>query len=458
MKKNTFYSALLFFALIVFSDCSKRQHDSSIQNKPLSAGELAKLTDSTLSNNEMNGKFLYTHLKYYVGTVDLTKSIPAERRDSLLAKIEECAVKLKDHMTYDQIIDDLVAHRGMANKVGANLKEFQHSVQQFLINNPEADSKTAWDYCLVEEKKVRNNANLTYNEKNDILFNHTLLRYTLKWKLEQQDFNHMKSVLIKVNSIKQVNSTFWSSVACFFGTISAYAGYAVTFGLDKILGAVIGASGQIVRSTNPCDGTTNTNVCQDPLSVSFPYRCYTTGDPLVCTAVGYGNNTPQQFTFDFRYNNDLNNHLYSNFAPNYTDNITIPGSYLTSSITDIAVQCVTSCTSGSPLWFGWFNLSDLGKPYFTISGNGNFTVADANYYSSFQYNADGPFWDANPTIQWQIIPSGYPGYSATGTILGSGNNGSCLIKWDGHAGFATLRCTMTVSCATIVQNYSIHIN
>lgn len=456
MKKFVFYSALLLFALIVFPACSKRQQDSSMQNIPLSVGDLAKLTDSTLSNNEMNGKFLYTHLKYYLGTVDLTKSIPAERRDSILSSIEECTAKLKGRIPYDQIIDELVATRGMSNKVGVNLKEFQHSVLQFLINNPEADSKIVWDYCLKEEKKVRNNTDLTYNEKNDILFNHTILRYALKWKLEQLDFKRIQNGLLKVNSVKQINSGFWSSVACFFGTISGYVGYAVTFGLNKILGAVIGAAGQLVRSTFSCDGT-NTNVCQDPLSVSFPYSCYTTGNPLVCTAVGYGNITPQQFTFDFRYNNDLNNHLYSNFAPNYTDNITLPGSYLTSNITDVAVQCVTSCSSGNPLWFGWFHLSDLGKPYFTISGNGNFTVANANY-SNFQYNADGPFWDANPTIQWQIIPSGYPGYSATGTIIGTGNSGICIVKWDGHPGFATLQCTMTVSCATIVQYFSIHIN
>ena len=90
------------------------------------------------------------------------------------------------------------------------------------------------------------------------------------------------------------------------------------------------------------------------------------------------------------------------------------------SATSVAVKCQTNCSNGNPLWFGWFTLSDLGKPYFTISGNSNFNVSDIpDPHSSevMNYFASGPISDTNASIQWEIVPSGYPNYSATGTIV-----------------------------------------
>jgi hypothetical protein len=34
-------------------------------------------------NNELDGKFLYTHLKYYMGSVDLTSYLPKEHQELL---------------------------------------------------------------------------------------------------------------------------------------------------------------------------------------------------------------------------------------------------------------------------------------------------------------------------------------------------------------------------------------
>ncbi|MFY7829155.1 MAG: hypothetical protein ACOVQ4_18645 [Flectobacillus sp.] len=74
------------------------------------------------------------------------------------------------------------------------------------------------------------------------------------------------------------------------------------------------------------------------------------------------------------------------------------------------------------------------------------------------YLIQGPVNSTNANIQWEIIPSGYPNYSTTGTIMWGVNSTQVGIKWDRHAGYANLKCTATVNCATIVNYYTIHIN
>ena len=107
------------------------------------------------------------------------------------------------------------------------------------------------------------------------------------------------------------------------------------------------------------------------------------------------------------------------------------------------------------LKFGWFNLSDLGKPFFTISGSTNFSVDDAVYGQYYQLY--GLVSATNASVQWEIIPSGYPGYSATGVFTGQSNYSMVGVKWDNHPGFAALKCTATTQCGTVVNYFSVHI-
>ena len=311
-----------------------------------------------------------------------------------------------------------------------------------------------WSFCLNEEKKVRLDASQSYDEKNLILLNNTLIKYALNWKINL----YAKSKNSSTSNTRAGHSPydFWSTIACYAGTISTYIGIGTGFSGGNIAGAIVGAATGTVAAIYTCNGT-NQNVCQDPLTVSFPYQCYTYGSPLLCTAVGYGNIPPSQFTFDFRYNDDLNNYLWSNFGT--SNSIYIPGNYLTANITDIAVQCKTNCSNGNPLWFGWFNLSDLGKPYFTISGPSQISVADVSYYNyrGFTYEATGPINKTNAIISWRIIPYWYSGYSATGSVSGDGFT-EANVRWDPHPGFATLECTATVNnCATVTQDYQVQI-
>lgn len=70
---------------------------------------------------------------------------------------------------------------------------------------------------------------------------------------------------------------------------------------------------------------------------------------------------------------------------------------------------------------------------------------------------DGPFSLTNATIKWELIPSFYPDYSATGTILSPDNGSFLTVRWDPNPGYANLKCTTTTQCATIIQYYTIHI-
>jgi hypothetical protein len=451
MKKLVSF-LLVVSGFILMTRCSK--NSSNLKENAASNTSLAQLAakyqDSTLSNNEMTGQFLYTHLKYYLGTNDLTSFRPVGGHDEVEARVLHKIDGVRG-WSPDQIVEDLVKNQNITANEGSYLKEYNVSLGSFLQNNVGVDPETVWNFCLTEENKIRTDQSLTYEEKNQILLHHVLVRYALKWKLEQT--LAMTKTMTNGGSGTQVNS-LWSTIACFAGSISGYAGIATGFTGGNVLAAVIGAVAGVVNAIFTCNGS-NTNVCQDPLTVSFPYQCYTYGTPLLTTAVGYGNVKPAQFVFTYADNDNLNNLLWSNFTPN--NNIYLPGSYITSNITDIAVQCKTSCSNGNPLWFGWYKLTDLGKPYFTISGPANITVAQAGYQPSFEYDAIGPLQNTKATIQWQIIPSGYPNYSATGYFEGPSNSPMALIHWNASAGFATVQCTATVGCGTVVEYFSVHI-
>ena len=354
----------------------------------------------------------------------------------------------------DQVLTDLHANNLITANEKNYLNAYSTSINQFFKTSSAPSEDVLLNFLLAEEAKVKNASDLTYDEKYALLLHHTLVRYAVKWKCERLIPDMSNKLSTGAGGRSTISASVWTTIACYIGTIASYVGISTAFGGPNILAAVVGTVLGAVNAYYTCDGS-NKNVCQDPLSLSVPYQCYTYGNPLTFTAVGYGNTKPAQFVFSFADNDNLNNALYSNFTSNpYID---LPGNYLTSNITDVAVQCRTSCSAGNPLWFGWYKLSDLGKPYFTISGTSNMTVAQAAYYPQFEYDASGPIYNTNATISWQIIPSGYPNYSATGYFEGPPTGTMVFIHWNAVAGFATLACSATVNCATVTQYYTIHI-
>lgn len=374
--------------------------------------------------------------------------------------------------SHDEIIDGLVEQKYFSVNSGQSIKQYIKDLQTYLNSIPEKDNVMNW--CVDKEDAIRSDKALSSKEKIQILSHQALVRYALKWKMELMGGGVKSGRVLKTND-------FWSDLACWVGAISGFGGAGSSIATTvsyfnnagqvgalataapwAVLGGAIGVAFGIINAVITCSGSVCTTVCQDPASVALPYKCYNYGDPLLFEAVGYGdaNNHPSQFVFNFTYNNNLNNLLYSNFTSN--DYMWLSGSDIVShGATSVAVKCQTNCSNGNPLWFGWFTLSDLGKPYFTISGNSNFNVSDIpSPYSSevMSYFASGPINSTNASIQWEIVPSGYPNYSATGTIQWGANSSQVGIKWDQHAGYANLKCTTIVACATIVNYYTIHIN
>ena len=458
MKKLSFLS-LVLSAIILFPTCVKKNNDqSSSKLSPTQQAQLAKMfEDSTLSNIEMNGQFLYNHLKYHMA-VDMSTLSPGEKIDPFLPNLRKMFTKYSVYSNRE-VLDDLRTNNYITTAEKNYLTSYSTAITQYFGGNPAADETSALTFLGGQERIVRNDATLTYNEKYALLLHHTLVRYAIKWYMERY-VSPNTAIPGKVTTGTSgapgstISTSIWSTIACYAGSIASYVGIATAFAGTTVLVAAIGAALGAANAAFTCDGSSK-NVCQDPLTVSTPYQCYTYGNALTWTAVGYGNTKPAQFVFSFADNDNLNNALYSNFTSN--PYISLPGSYLTSSITDLAVQCKTSCSAGNPLWFGWFKLSDLGKPYFTISGTANMTVAQAAYYPTFEYDLSGPVYNTNATISWQIIPSGYPNYSATGTFNGPPSGTMVFIHWNASAGFATLACTATVGCASVTNYYTIHI-
>ncbi|GAB2785653.1 hypothetical protein GCM10027275_32510 [Rhabdobacter roseus] len=185
------------------------------------------------------------------------------------------------------------------------------------------------------------------------------------------------------------------------------------------------------------------------------------GNSLLFTAWGYGSIIPIQFRWEFWKNNNTssNNNFYGNFTgPNY---IYLPGNKIVNH--DVHTVALTSESYCSGAWkespgFGWFHLDELGKPYFSITGPGSLTTAEANYtVTGFSYFASGPVQSTpNTTTYWEILP-GYPGYTATGTILYRQYGKELRVRWNDTPGYALLKCAATSPCATVVNYYNVHI-
>ena len=463
MKKIIFILGVAI-SMSLFYSCSKNQttEPSFIgQTLPLSNVKIA--IDSTVYNHDQVGKFFYEHMKYYLGTVDALQFLPKDQREGFSKKFEAYKQKIAG-WTHDQTIDDLVASKVFSLKQGEILKNNQKLLTEYLTTKQPSKDEV-WNWLLVKEDETINNIRLSPQERSQLLIQQSIIRYALKQKYEQTDPKVIQAARVSSGKTSS-DCTFWSVLACWVGNIATAAGAgtgigAIVGGADgSVVGAAIGAGVGAIQSIVTCGCSVDKDVCQAPSSVSLPYRCYTPGQSLTFTAVGYGNVTPSQFTFYFKYNDNVNNSLWTNFTNN--NYIDLPGDYITNNnVSDVAVQVGVRCpgqnSDYNSIYYGWFNLANLGKPYFTISGRNNLTVSDASY-SFINYQASGPFSLTNATVYWELIPSGYPNYSATGTLL-SGHYGSYLtVQWDPHPGFANLKCTISNSCATIVQYYSVHIS
>jgi len=227
-----------------------------------------------------------------------------------------------------------------------------------------------------------------------------------------------------------------------------------------VIGAIIGVTVGTVQAIQNCD--CDYNVCQPPTGVAFPYECYTRGNSLRFTAWGYGSVTPASFKFWFYKDLNFNsaNNFYTHSSPN--NYIDLPGSQIVNNnVHDVALNIGSYCNNQwllSQSDFGWYDLDELGKPYFAISGSASISAADAAYYvNGYDYNATGLVqFTPGTSVQWEILPR-QPGYTATGTILFGANSPWVRVRWDGTPGFATLKCTGATSCHTEVKYYNVHI-
>ena len=177
---------------------------------------LENLVDSSLYNNESDGKFLFTHLKYYNGTVDLISSFPKEMQESFIRELNGMIEKNKGK-SHD-IIDGLIEQKYFSANSGQSIKQYVKDLQIYLNSIPEKDNVMKW--CVDKEDAIRGDKVLSYKEKIQILSHQALVRYALKWKME-----------LMVGGVKngrvQHTNDFWSDLACWVGSISGFAGSGV---------------------------------------------------------------------------------------------------------------------------------------------------------------------------------------------------------------------------------------
>ncbi|MFY7829157.1 MAG: hypothetical protein ACOVQ4_18655 [Flectobacillus sp.] len=108
---------MLVFVLALLTQCTKDipLNDSMIN----SSGNRTSIpsVDSTMFNNELDGKFLYTHLKYYMGSVDLTSYLPKEHQELFKKELESRKERYKQNHTMKLLMILLVKNITLRNLV-----------------------------------------------------------------------------------------------------------------------------------------------------------------------------------------------------------------------------------------------------------------------------------------------------------------------------------------------------
>jgi hypothetical protein len=441
----------------------------NLKSDPLSNALIS--SDQSVFNHESLGQFVYTHVKYYSGTLNPVSFLPKDMQTTFKQKYNDYVQKTAG-WSYSQIVDDLVSQKAYTATQGEILKRDHQALLDYINTKPSSSALVKW--YQQRESEISENTNLTLEERVALLNNKAMMKYALKWKIEQIEFNEFAKS--KTNSLAatrtETTCDSWTTLACYVGNIANGGGTGNSVGLAlSLLGDAFSGAGEVGAAigvilgaitgveTCACPGP---NSCQAPATVAFPYTCYSYGNNLLCEAFGYGSPKPGQFTYQVAKNDNIApaNIFWSTFTAN--DYTWIPGSYLNTSVTDIAVMVNSLCNlqggNYPSAWYGWFNLSTLGQPFFSISGNGNISLSQTGSGWYYTYFATGPVSSANATVTWQVIPSGYPNYSATGTIVSGGNSGaSVTVMWNHTAGFANLKCTAVSACGTIVQYYTIHV-
>lgn len=416
-------------------------------------------SDLSVYNHEQYSEMFYTHIKYYSSTVDLFSLLPQSIRETYKENLQSFIENNKGR-SYVDLVNEGVTNGLYTRQFAETKVDHIRGLQRLLESGPEKSDISDW--FMKSEDEIIESSLLTKPEKDKLLLHESLVKAVIRWNFEKNIELPSRFNANKANARIDEDCSFWSQLACWVGTITGFSAAGDT--VEKlggaadgsVLGAIISVGVGLATAYQTCQCTVNKNFCGQALDASFPYRCYNIGDALICRAVGYGNIIPSQFVFTFWKNDNLitANQFYSNFTTN--DYLYIPPGYITTSINDIAVQVQTSC---NPNWFtsnyfGWFVPSDLGKPYFAINGNNNLPASSTGY-SSYTYTADGPL--GLSTIQWQITSSGYPGYSASGTILSGATSAQVIIKWNSTPGFANLKCTITSACKTTTNYYSVRV-
>ncbi|WP_143473281.1 hypothetical protein [Flavilitoribacter nigricans] len=415
------------------------------------------LSENLTFNAEQLGQFVYRHVKYYMATVDPYSFVAEEYRDEFKSKFEsEVKAYETRNLNNEQHLDYLV-EQGVYSIAQVDLMKKQHADLRTFLFNEHPNATTAWNWMLDQDKAVLENELLSDEEKGEILRINSITRHLMQHRLETYDASGHDNLGAKSSC------DFWDRLFCYLGAVKDMLGLgdkikagSNAFGL---IGAAIGAVTGAYRAITSCSASCNTSICGPFEGVSLAYNCYDTGDNLIFTGWGHGDISPSSIIFDYYKNDDWSSG--SNFWSDVETDPTslLPGTEITDhSVDEVGVRTSNLCSGIAKIAnHGMWDLDDLGVPYGAVVGDDNIHVDQTNYQPTFTYWVAGPVTIADATLTWSIIPSGYPGYSATGSFTGGTTNQIVTINWDDTPGFVTLRCTAVSDCGTEYIDLRIHI-
>jgi len=430
--------ALFLLCLVLFLSCNGERNTINPDTTTYQVSSLRQDDDSNLNYQDW-GNFFYHHIKYHLATVDAMTYVQESERQRYQAAFD--SLKATGNFNYEETFDKAHAQKQISTVQRDIMKSYTKDLLLYVAQN-EQESRAIQTWCLDREAEIKLRADLSLREKNLILTYQSILRNYLKFRLEEEPLSDSSQKKGRIMAIQDD-----CSLLCPLNVVATFAGFASAFGGAG--GAVIGTVyGILFLIFNP-DVCSCPGVCQQATAVSVEDVCYNPSNGLKFKAIGYGTNPPSELIWYFYRDNTSGSPIVKPstlYSSNLSDMV------LTSSeingASQIAVRVVSNCngTYLNSQYFGYFVISELGKPRFVISHISATDPSKAQIGSTSWFSITGANY---VPVSWYVSPT-------YGTVVqNSTTGGNFGVQWHLPTGTPTVSASASTACGSLTKSLTI---
>lgn len=389
------------------------------------------------------GNMVYNHIRLHSGSLSPYTYASTEQAKELKSAFD--ALKANPDVDMNALLTRSSKSARMSNLLSTSIQKYSEEGPKYFARLAQPNIKEIDSWFANQQNVTRNRVDITPDERNTLLMLQSVTKYAIKAYIESiplpQGSQNARAAADE-GCIQQISQ-------CAVGNIFKYAGYGTTIagavggGPGSIVGAIAGA----IVSFDVCKCNQETP-CSYPKAVTTPYVCYNPNAGINIRVLGYGDNA-NGFELEVWNNPDRQGAMLANpLQSSGTGNVFNLSDAIIQSNRVIYVRPVTNCNGDQKFApeMVKFDLNELGKPNFQLTGPTTVSKGENATYSIIGYGVD--------TANWSIIS-----YGATGTpVTSPGSTGNYSLYWGYNSGTAVLQVSGSSSCGTRTASIGVQVN